>query len=331
MGQSMRSMMNILVSEISYNKAKSTFEALNASQDEFTFLPSAEDEPTLSARIREEGIRGFIADIYPYTGELYEAMPEGSVISRYGVGHDSIDKDKAVANGITVCNTPGVLDNAVAEHAVWMLGALSRHVATADATTKAGKWEPQKGIEVAKRKVTILGCGRIGRNLARKLGVGLSMEVTGYDIMENPDFGADSGIAHYTTNMDEALADADFVITLLPVLESTKHIANAEFFGKMKAGARFINSARGALVDEKALYDALSSGHLGAAALDVFEVEPYQPQDPAKDLRTLSNILLTPHVGSNTDESNAAMASTAADNIMTFLKTGTCVNIVAKP
>lgn len=323
--------MNILVSEISYNKAQSTFEAINASQSDFTFLPSAEDEPTLSARVRNEQIKGFIADIYAYKDELYTAFPAGSVISRYGVGHDSLDKEKATANGITVCNTPGVLDNAVAEHATWMLGALARNVATSDASTKAKKWEPQKGIEVANRKVTILGCGRIGRALARKLGIGLSMIVTGYDIMENPNFGPDSGIANYTTDLTEAVTDADFVISLLPVLESTKHIANAEFFSKIKQGAHFINSARGALVDENALYDTLANNHLTAAALDVFEVEPYTPQNPAKDLRTLPNILLTPHIGSNTAESNAAMASTAAENIMTFLKTGTCQNIVAKP
>lgn len=323
--------MNILVSEISFNKAKSTFEAINAAQSDFTFVPTAEDEPTLSARMREENIKGFIADIYPYKDELYTSMADGAVISRYGVGHDSIDKDKATANGITVCNTPGVLDNAVAEHATWMLGSLARHVHTVHATTTANQWAPVKGIEVANRKVTILGCGRIGRALARKLGIGLNMIVTGYDIMENPDFGTDSGFAGYTTDLTQALADADFVIALLPVLESTKHIANAAFFANMKPGARFINSARGALVDENALYDALESGHLAAAALDVFEVEPYAPRNPAKDLRTLSNILVTPHVGSNTDESNAAMAATAADNIMTFLRTGTCTNIVAKP
>lgn len=324
--------MQILVSEISFNKAKDTFEHLNKSQNEFTFTPTPEDEPTLAARVRSENIRGFIADIHPYRDELYAAFPPGSVISRYGVGHDSIDKQKATQNGITVCNTPGVLDNAVAEHAVWMLGALARNIHTSDHSTKDGKWLPRKGIEVANRKVSILGCGRIGRALARKLGLGLDMQVTGYDILESPDFGTNSGFAHYTTDLEHALADADFVITLLPVLDSTRHIANADFFAKMKPGAHFINSARGALVDENALYDSIANYHLTAAALDVFENEPYTPQDLAKDLRKLGDkVLLTPHIGSNTAESNAAMASTAAENIMNFLKTGTCANIVAKP
>ena len=322
-------METVLVSEISYGKARASFERLSADSG-FTFTPVAEDEPSLAATIRDHGARAFIADILPYTGELYQALPRGGVIARFGVGHDSVDKEQASAHGIWVANTPGVLDNAVAEHAVWMIGTLARQVHHAHGSTAAGDWKPATGIEVRGRKITILGCGRIGRALSAKLHHGMGMQVTGYDIMEAPNFSSADGIDHYTTSLDEALADADFVLTLLPVLESTKHIANADFFQKMKPGARFINSARGALVCENDLYDALQSGHLAAAALDVFEAEPYQPQDPAKDLRTLANILLTPHIGSNTEESNAAMAEHAARNVMQILSEGpeACPNIV---
>ncbi|MGB2186728.1 MAG: NAD(P)-dependent oxidoreductase [Akkermansiaceae bacterium] len=322
-------METVFVSEISYGKASATFERLSADSD-FQFAPVAEDEESLSAAIREHGVRAFIADLFPYTGELYRALPRGGVIARFGVGHDSIDKEQASAAGIWVANTPGVLDNAVAEHAVWMIGALARNVHQAHASMAAGEWKPATGMEVRGRHITILGCGRIGRALSAKLHHGLGMIVTGYDVMENPDFSAADGIDHYTTSLDEALEKADFVLTLLPVLDSTTHMANAEFFAKMKPGARFINSARGALVCENDLYDALQSGHLGAAALDVFEAEPYQPQDPAKDLRTLPNILLTPHIGSNTLESNAAMAEQAARNVMQILSQGpeACPNIV---
>lgn len=322
-------METVFVSEISYGKAAATFEQLSA-ESNFQFTPVAEDEASLAAAISEQGVRAFIADILPYTGELYRALPKGGVIARFGVGHDSVDKMQASANGIWVANTPGVLDNAVAEHAVWMIGSLARQVHLAHATTAAGDWKPATGIEVRGRKITLLGCGRIGRALAAKLHHGMGMHVTGYDIMADPVFAPKDGIDHYTTSLDEALADADFVLTLLPVLESTQHIANAAFFGKMKPGARFINSARGALVRENDLYDALSHGHLGAAALDVFEAEPYQPQDPAKDLRSLPNILLTPHIGSNTAESNAAMAKHAARNVMQILTEGpeACPNIV---
>ena len=322
-------METVFVSEISYAKAQATFERLS-SESGFKFIPVAEDEPSLSAAISKEGIRGFIADIHPYTGELYQALPQGAVIARFGVGHDSVDKDQASAHGIWVANTPGVLDNAVAEHAVWMIGALARHVHHAHSSTVASEWKPATGIELIGRKITILGCGRIGRSLSAKLHHGLGMVVTGYDIMKDPAFRPEDGIDHYTTSLDEAVADADFVLTLLPVLESTKHIANTTFFEKMKPGSRFINSARGALVCENDLYDALLSGHLAAAALDVFEAEPYQPQDLAKDLRTLPNILLTPHIGSNTEESNAGMAEHAARNIIQILTEGpeACPNIV---
>jgi phosphoglycerate dehydrogenase-like enzyme len=322
-------METVFVSEISYAKAEATFERLS-SESGFTFIPVAEDEPSLSAAISKEGIRAFIADLHPYTGELYQALPQGGVIARFGVGHDSVDKEQASAHGIWVANTPGVLDNAVAEHAVWMVGSLARQVHHAHSSTAAGEWKPATGIEVRGRNITILGCGRIGRALSAKLHHGLGMVVTGYDIMEEPDFSAADGIDRYTTSLDEALADADFVLSLLPVLESTKHIANAAFFQKMKPGARFINSARGALVCENDLYDALQSGQLGAAALDVFEAEPYEPQDSTKDLRSLPNVLLTPHIGSNTEESNAGMAEHAARNVIQILTEGpeACPNIV---
>lgn len=325
-------MKTIYVSSISYNKAKSTFEQLEQNTD-YTFTPVNEEEKDLAENIKANKVKAFIADIYPYTNELYSAIPEGGVIARYGVGHDSIDKDKASASGIYVANTPGVLDNAVAEHACWMIGSISRHLHTAHPSTTAGRWEPQGGVELRGRKVVILGFGRIGQDLCKKLSFGFGMEVTGVDIQPEENFTnlkETVGFAHYTTNRAEALADADYVVLLMAVVPATKHIANKEFFSQMKSSAYLINSARGALVCENDLYDALSDKEIAGAALDVFEQEPYQPQDAEKDLRMLSNILMTPHVGSNTEESNAAMASTAAKNIITILEEGAdaCPNIV---
>jgi len=333
-------MEQVFVSEISYNKAKASFERMSALSN-FNFVPVAEDEPTLSAAIRNEGVRAIIADIYPYTGELYDSLPTGGVIARYGVGHDSIDKDLASDAGIFVANTPSVLDNAVAEHAIWMIGSLSRHVHSAYKSITAGEWTPQQGVEVQGRKVAILGFGRIGQNLCRKLSIGLGMDVTGVDILSKDQFAevnGDSfdilkksvGFSNYTTDRAAALAEADYVVLLMAVVPATKHIANAEFFAQMKDSAVLINSARGALVNENDLFDALSNGSIAGAALDVFEVEPYQPQDSSKDLRTLSNLLLTPHVGSNTEESNAAMAERACRNVIEILENGpeACNNIV---
>ncbi|WP_018970338.1 NAD(P)-dependent oxidoreductase [Rubritalea marina] len=325
-------MSTIYVSSISYHKAQSTFEQLNA-ETEYTFEPVNEQEAPLAKQIQENDVKAFIADIYPYTGALYSALPRGGIIARYGVGHDSIDKNLATQHGLYVANTPGVLDNAVAEHACWMMGAISRHLHTSHRTTIANQWLPQAGVELRGRKVAILGFGRIGQNLCQKLSFGFGMDIIGVDIQPEENFTdlkESVGFSRYTTDRDAALADADYVVLLMAVVPATKHIANAEMFAKMKDSAILINSARGALVDENALYDALSNGDIAGACLDVFEVEPYQPQAAAKDLRVLHNVLLTPHVGSNTAESNAAMASTAAQNIITILEQGpaACPNLV---
>ncbi len=325
-------MSTILVSEISYKKAQSTFEKLQQ-ETGYVFQPTDESESLLAEAIKANNAKAFIADIYPYTNELYTALPKGGVIARYGVGHDSVDKQKATANGLHVANTPGVLDNAVAEHACWMIGNTARHLHSLHPDTKAKNWNPIPGVELRGRKVAILGFGRIGQNLCRKLSFGFGMEVTGVDIVDESVFAdqqAEIGFTKYTQDRDAAIAEADYIVLLMAVVPATKHIVNSEFLKKMKSTGILVNSARGALVCENDLYDALSSGEIAGAALDVFEAEPYQPQDAAKDLRSLDNILMTPHVGSNTAESNAAMASTAAKNIITILEQGpdACENIV---
>lgn len=325
-------MNTIYVSNVSYQKARSTFELLTI-ETGYRFESVNEEEEKLADAISKNEIKAFIADIYPYSGSLYKALPPGGIIARYGVGHDSIDKTLATKNGLYVANTPGVLDNAVAEHACWMIGGISRHLHTAHKSTVAGEWAPQGGVELRGRKVAILGFGRIGQDLCKKLSFGFGMDVTGVDIRLEEDFvdlKESIGFSKYTTDRAAALAEADYVVLLMAVVPATKHIANTEFFKAMKPSAILVNSARGALVCENDLFDALKAGTISGAALDVFEQEPYKPQDATKDLRDLSNILLTPHVGSNTEESNAAMASTAAQNIITILEQGpdACANIV---
>ncbi len=331
----------IFVSEISYNKAKATFEELTAST-EFEFVGVPEEESALADNIKSNGVRGFIADLYPYEGALYEALGENGAISRYGVGHDSIDKQKATAAGVHVANTPGVLNNAVAEQAIWFLGALARKVVSTDRGMRANQWAPEQGVEVKGRKLTILGFGRIGQEICRKAVFGLGMDVTGYDLATQDDFVRFSGkssfeefqkevpVSKISNDLKEAVSDADFVIIMMAVTPETVGFANKELFSYMKPSAQLINTARGALVNENDLYDALQAGDITGAALDVFIEEPYKPQDESKDLRTLQNIVITPHVASNTEETNHAMATTAAHNVMTILTEGAdaCKNIV---
>jgi lactate dehydrogenase-like 2-hydroxyacid dehydrogenase len=333
----------IFVSEISYRKGQAAFEELSC-ETGFSFCPVVEEEEALAARIRAEGVRAFIADIHPYRGALYVALPVGGVIARFGVGHDSVDKEKASARGIWVTNTPGVLDNAVAEYAVWLLGSLARRVPFLHGSTIAGKWEPRPGMEVAGRTLAIVGFGRIGQMLCRKAALGLGMKVIGCDLdsperfserMGRPldELQQEIGFAEYTQDRAYALSQADFVSLHVASVSATRHLANAAFFAAMKPGAILINTARGAILDENALYDSLAAGHLGSAALDVFEHEPYTPMDPSKDLRQLANCLMTPHVGSNTAETNRAMALTAGRTVIRVLTEGPAAveNIVNRP
>ncbi len=333
----------IFVSEISYRKGQTAFEELTR-ETGFIFCPVVEDEEALATRLRAEGVRAFIADIYPYRGALYEALPAGGVIARFGVGHDSVDKEKASARGIWVTNTPGVLDNAVAEYAVWLLGSLARRVSFLHGSTISGKWEPRPGIEVAGRTLAIVGFGRIGQMLCRKAALGLGMKVIGCDVDPAERFAErmgcpldelqkEIGFTEYTNDRAYALSQADFVSLHVASVPATRHLANAPFFAAMKPGACLINTARGAILDENALHDSLAAGHLGSAALDVFEHEPYTPCDSSKDLRQLSNCLMTPHVGSNTAESNRAMALTAGRTVIRVLTEGpeAVENIVNRP
>jgi lactate dehydrogenase-like 2-hydroxyacid dehydrogenase len=323
----------VFVSKTSYAKGRDVYEMLGH-ESGFSFVPVDDDEQSLAKQVAESGVRAFIADVVAYRGPLYDALPPGGVIARFGVGHDGIDKARATARGLWVLNTPGVLDNAVAEQAVFMLGALARNIPRLDRSMKQGAWSPERGIELQGRSVAVLGFGRIGQRLSRKLAFGFGMEVTAVDMRPEsdaahrsrhkgvPGFRADCGHHKYSTDILSALPNAEFVVLLLAATPQTHHLADEQFFRAMRSGARLVNSARGSLIDEAALFDALASGHLGGAALDVFENEPYLPVSPEKDLRTLSNLVLTPHTGSNTEESNAAMAEASGRAVIHALTKG---------
>lgn len=331
----------IYVSEISYGKGEEVFQRLSA-ETEFDFVSVPEEEAVLAKLIRENGVRGFIADVYSYVGELYEALPAGAAISRFGVGHDSIDKEKATAAGIHVANTPGVLNTSVKEQAMWMIGSLARNVPALDRSMREKRWAPVRGVEVKGKTLAILGFGRIAQDICKAASYGFGMNVVGFDQFSEADFckfakvdtfaefQESVPVSRITTNLEDAVGDADFVLMMMAVTPETKGMANAALFKAMKSEGYFLNAARGALVNENDLFDALSSGVIAGAALDVFVQEPYVAQDPAKDLRTLENLVMTPHVASNTAETNAAMAETSAQNVMTILSKGpeACGNLV---
>lgn len=328
MTDSMTAPIAVLVTRQEYNKGRATFERVGR---DIRCTPVEPDEASLARAVREQGVSTVIVGVEPYRAALYEALPAGGIIARFGVGYDSIDLVQATAHRLVVANTPGVLDTSVAEHAIWLLGALAKPIIPTDVALKAGHWQPTAGRELAGQTLAVIGYGRIGRRVAAIAGLGLDMRVIGFDCLpletmlkvanvdSERELQRTYGTAVYTTDPTIALRQADFVSVHLAVTAETRGYLNAERLAWIKPGACLVNTARGALVDENALYDALASGRLGGAALDVFQNEPYKPVDPQRDLRTLPNVVLTPHIGSSTTAANRRMAERSIANVRSIL------------
>ncbi|MHB8901201.1 MAG: NAD(P)-dependent oxidoreductase, partial [Thermoguttaceae bacterium] len=297
--------------------------------------PAGADEAALAAAVRAQGCRAVIVGVHPYRGQLYQSLASvageaGALIARFGVGHDSIDKALAAAHGIRVTNTPGVLDQSVAEHTLWLMGALARNVPASDARLRDDQFRGEAGIELGGKLLGIAGCGAIGRRVAAMAHFGLGMRVLAADCrpaeqlecelgLPCPELFARWGVDDYTTDTDRVFREADVVSIHLPALPETRNYVNTHRLAQMGRGAMLVNTARGSIVDEAALFDALAAGRIAGAALDVYQQEPYVPADPARDLRQLDNIVLTPHIGSNTREANRRMAEASLANAVHFL------------
>ncbi len=300
----------------------------------------AEEASLADAVAEAPGCRAVIVGIETYAGPLYEALGErasafgadgaGAIIARFGVGYDGIDVEQCRRHGIVVANTPGALDASVAELTVALMLAAARRVAEMDRAVRDGAWPAAGGVELAGRTLAIIGLGGIGRRVARIAKAGLGMRVIGVgqrlvdrlaaEERVPPDALADHlCVDRYTTDAEAGLSDADVVSLHLPGGRDTRDFMGAERLGRMKPGAILINTARGGVVCENALYDALAAGRLGAAGLDVFACEPYRPASPDRDLRRLDNVVLTPHVGSNTAAANRRMAVACVENVRAFL------------
>jgi lactate dehydrogenase-like 2-hydroxyacid dehydrogenase len=305
----------IAVTELEYRKAQALFEAVRA--EGLECLPAPAEEAALAEFVRGNRINHVIIGVDPYRGALYEALPKGGVVARFGVGMDGVDKGRAAARGMICANTPGALDDSVAELAVGLILAAARHIPGTAAQTRAGKWAPRIGCELRGRALAVIGCGPIGRRVARCAAAGFGMRAIGCDPgpVDAETLCREWGLERVETDFGAAVKEAAFVSLHIPSVAATRHFINAERLAVMPAGAWLINTARGAVVDECALYDALVAGRLGGAALDVFETEPYRPVAPERDLRALSNVLMTPHIGSSTVDACQRMATLALENI----------------
>ncbi len=236
---------------------------------------------------------------------VLDAATNLKVIVRGGVGVDNIDVDYAQAQGVKVLNTPGASTHAVAELAIAYIFALARPIVQATASLRDGLWEKSKfeGIEVAGKVIGVIGMGRIGTAVAQRAAA-LGMLVLGYDSQT-------VGPAPYMhmVELDELYARSDFISLHIPLTESSKHMINAATFARMKKGVRIVDCARGGVLDETALYDAIVSGQVAGAALDVFETEPLND----RRLFELPQVIGSPHIGASTYEATARIGDEVAD------------------
>ena len=249
------------------------------------------------------------------TPEILAGQPRLRAIVRAGVGVDNIDLPAATREGIVVMNTPAGNTTSTAEHTVAMMLALSRNIAPAAASLREGRWERKKftGTQVAGKTLGIIGLGRIGQAVAQRAAA-LEMRIVGYDPFLSAERAAEFGI-ELCRDLDDVIAQSDYVTVHTPLNDETRGMINAERIAAMKRGVRIINCARGGIVDEEALCQALESGHVAGAALDVFSQEP--PGD--LPLLKLPNVLATPHLGASTEEAQELVALEAAEIMAGFL------------
>jgi glyoxylate reductase len=251
---------------------------------------------------------------------LMETAPTLRVISNLAVGYDNIDVVEATRRGILVGNTPGVLTETTADFAFTLLMAAARRIVEADNYARQGKWQtwgPQTllGQDIHGATLGIIGLGRIGLEVARR-GRGFGMKVLYHDIAKKMREERVLEL-HYVSDLRALLAEADFISIHVPLTPSTQYLIGAEEFTAMKPTAVLVNTSRGGIVDQRALFDALSSGRIFSAGLDVTEVEPIPPDDP---LLTLGNLVIAPHIASASFQTRKKMALMAAENLLAGIR-----------
>lgn len=240
-------------------------------------------------------------------------LPELRLIAAVGTGTDNIDLAAAERCGVAVCNAPGVNARSVAEHAIALMFAAARRIPLMDREMRGGQWRHYKGPELEGKTLGVIGLGSIGRQVA-KLATGLGMRVSAWSFTRDEERARACGAV--LVERDELLRRADVVSLHVPATPESRGMIGARELAQMQPGALLVNTARGALVDEAALLDALRSGHLGGAALDVFAQEPLPPDSP---FYALDNVVLTPHVAWETYEADTRLVQASIDNALAYL------------
>lgn len=249
------------------------------------------------------------------TKEVFDAAKKLKVVGRAGVGVDNIDLEAAKEHGVTVVNCPVATSEAVAEHAVALLFALSREIPRADAAMKAGDWAKKSlmGLELKGKTLGIIGFGNIGR-LVAKYASAMGMKVVVYKRTWDPEYVREKGAEQ--VHLDELLAKADFITLHLPLTPETKHLLSEDAFTKMKDGIYIVDASRGGVIDQAALLRALESGKVAGAAIDVFEKEPPVEWDLVKHKK----VIATPHIGGQTIEAQTRAAKDISSEVINVLE-----------
>lgn len=261
------------------------------------------------------------------TAEVIEAAAKLKIVGRAGIGVDNIDVKAASRRGVIVMNTPSGNAVTTAEHAIALLMSLARKIPAATASVKGGKWEKKKfqGMELQGKTLGVVGLGNIGRIVASR-AVALQMNVIGHDPFISEDGARKLGVQ--LVSLGDLFAKADVITIHTPMTAETRGLIGVDALRKMKKGVLIVNAARGGIVDEQALHDALVSGQVGAAALDVFEKEPVPPDHP---LLKLDNVVCTPHLGASTEEAQEKVAIEVAEQMVAYFAKGEIKNAVNVP
>ncbi len=260
------------------------------------------------------------------TAKLLENAARLKVIGRAGIGVDNVDIPAASKKGVIVMNTPFGNSITTAEHAIALMFAVARQLPEANASTHSGKWEKSRfmGVELFNKTLGLIGCGNIGSIVAER-ALALKMKVLAYDPFLSEERAVKLGV--HKAELDEVLERADFITLHVPLTDKTRNILSAEALAKTKPGVRIVNCARGGLIDEDALSEALKSGHVAGAGLDVFAVEP-ATESP---LFGLPNVVVTPHLGASTTEAQENVAIQVAEQMADYLLTGAVSNALNMP
>ncbi|MEM7023201.1 MAG: phosphoglycerate dehydrogenase [Pseudomonadota bacterium] len=314
-------MPNVLISDSLSSAAIAAFESRDVEVEVNTGLSEAE---LIDIIDRYDGLA--VRSATKVTAKVLEAASRLRVVGRAGIGVDNIDLQTATARGVVVMNTPFGNSVTTAEHTIALMLALARKLPAADRSTRSGKWEKSRfmGMEVAGKVLGLIGCGNIGAIVADR-AQGLKMRVIAYDPYLAPERAQD--LAVEKVELDQLLSRADVISLHTPLNDGTRNILSAAALAKTKPGVRIINCARGGLLDEQALHDAIVEGHVGGAALDAFVEEPAR-ESP---LFELDQVVVTPHLGASTSEAQEKVAVQVAEQMADYLNTGAVTNALNIP